>query len=149
MRAEPSAPGGETGLRHKGKIIGSVGPAQLSPIPPVAATCFLLAVAGAVFLGKLPFYVLLLYLAASVVAFGAYWLDKTAARAGRARTPEKHLHLFALIGGWPGAVFAQRMFRHKSRKVEFQRWFWATVIANCVGLGWLLTNAGAAFLSAI
>ncbi len=45
------------------------------------------------------------------VAFAAYWLDKFAARTGRWRTAERTLHLFGLVGGWPGALVAQRVFR--------------------------------------
>jgi uncharacterized membrane protein YsdA (DUF1294 family) len=50
------------------------------------------------------------------------------------RTKESTLHRFGLIGGWPGALLAQRVFRHKSRKREFQIVFWATIVLNCVAL---------------
>lgn len=106
----------------------------------------MIALAAGVFDGRLPFGVLVLYVCASAIAFGAYALDKSAARFGRWRTAESTLHLFGLIGGWPGAVFAQRVFRHKSSKATFQRVFWVTVIVNCLVLGWLLTERGAAFL---
>ena len=64
---------------------------------------------------------------------------------GRAST----LHLFALVGGWPGELAAQRLLRHKSRKQEFQRVFWLTVFGNCVALGWLTTDRGAALLRSV
>ncbi len=85
--------------------------------------------------GKLPPMVLGAYLGASVVAFIPYAGNKAAARRDRWRTPEGTLHLFALVGGWPDALVAQRFLRHKSRKVEFQRVYWATVIVNCMCLG--------------
>jgi uncharacterized membrane protein YsdA (DUF1294 family) len=107
----------------------------------------MIAVVAVVFAGRLPFGVLGLYLGASVVAFVAYALDKSAARHGRWRTAEGTLHLLGLIGGWPGAAFAQRIFRHKSRKAEFQRVFWITVVLNSLSLGGLLTERGAAFLA--
>ena len=92
---------------------------------------------------------LAVYLVASAIAFVAYALDKSAAQNGRRRTPEATLHLFGVVGGWPGALFAQRVFRHKSSKVEFQRVFWVTVVVNCLGFGWLLTKKGSAFLAGL
>jgi uncharacterized membrane protein YsdA (DUF1294 family) len=56
------------------------------------------------------------------------------------------LHLFALVGGWPGALAAQRLLRHKARKLSFQVLFWATVLLDCGALGWLFSPAGSAAL---
>ena len=81
--------------------------------------------------------ILILYLAASAAAFVAYGADKSAAKSGRWRTPESTLHLLALVGGWPGALIAQRVFRHKSRKASFQIVFLFTVVVNCAALLWL------------
>ena len=101
-------------------------------------------------LGRLPLEVVALYLTSSIVTFLAYAVDKSAAQNDRWRTKESTLHLFSLIGGWPGALFAQKTLRHKSKKQEFQSIFWVTVIANCFTLGWLLvTESGATFLSSI
>ena len=76
--------------------------------------------------------VLLAYGAMSLVTALAYAHDKAAAGRGRPRTPENTLHLLALLGGWPGALFAQRAFRHKTRKTGFQLVFWLIVIAHQV-----------------
>lgn len=70
------------------------------------------------------------YLGASVVCFGAYALDKSAAQRGAWRTPESTLHLFGLVGGWPGAIVAQQTLRHKSKKTSFRIVFWLTVLLN-------------------
>lgn len=70
----------------------------------------------------------------SLVTFIVYAMDKAAARAGRWRTSEATLHLFALAGGWPGALMAQRWLRHKSSKRQFRVVFWATVWLNLAGL---------------
>lgn len=56
----------------------------------------------------------------SLVTFLVYGYDKRAARRSRWRIPEIRLHLLAAIGGLPGALAAQRVFRHKNRKVGFQ-----------------------------
>ena len=75
------------------------------------------------------------------VAFALYAIDKSAAMHGRQRTPESMLHAVALFGGWPGALLAQDLFRHKSRKVRFQVVFWITVFINGCALGWVLHHA--------
>jgi uncharacterized membrane protein YsdA (DUF1294 family)/cold shock CspA family protein len=118
-----------------------------SALPIFVAPAFIIVVAALVFTARLPVLILILYLGASVVAFVAYGLDKRAAREGRWRTRESTLHLFGAVGGWPGALIAQRAFPNKSSKREFQRVFWFTVVLNCLALGWLLTRKGAAFLA--
>lgn len=115
-------------------------------LPLLVAASFLGVLAYAVNSGRVPALVLVVYLAASVVAFMAYALDKWAAVKGRWRTQESTLHFFALVGGWPGALAAQDLLRHKSSKVSFQVTFWVTVIVNCGALGWLLSASGAVAL---
>lgn len=75
------------------------------------------------------------YIVMSVAALVAYAVDKRAAERGAWRIPEKVLHLVSLLGGWPGAFLAQKLFRHKTRKVYFQLTYWATVLVNCGALG--------------
>lgn len=69
----------------------------------------------------------------SVITFVVYWKDKNAAKKGGWRTPEKTLHLLAFAGGWPGALLAQKVFRHKTSKTSFQVIFWIMLILNCIG----------------
>lgn len=120
-----------------------------SKLPFVIAFGFLLLIGAAVHLGRLPAAVLMLYSGASLIAFIAYAIDKSAAQRDQWRTRESTLHLFALIGGWPGALLAQRLLRHKSTKPSFQTTFWITVVLNCGALGWLLSPAGANMLRTI
>lgn len=115
----------------------------------VLTVAFLVFVVGAVIAHRLPMAVLGLYLIASVVAFITYALDKSAARNDRWRTAENTLHLFAVLGGWPGALVAQRMLHHKSKKLSFQVVFWITVILNCGVLVWLFSSSGTVVLSSI
>jgi uncharacterized membrane protein YsdA (DUF1294 family) len=79
------------------------------------------------------------YVVLSAVTFVVYGMDKSAAQSGRWRTPEATLHLLALVGGWPGAFFAQRAFRHKTKKQPFRTIFWCTVAANCSAVGWVVS----------
>jgi len=83
------------------------------------------------------------------VAFFAYAFDKSAALRNQWRTQESTLHLFALVGGWPGALAAQRLLRHKSAKASFQATFWVTVVLNCGALGWLFSPSGARTLQSV
>ncbi|WP_166253612.1 DUF1294 domain-containing protein [Marinobacter salicampi] len=78
------------------------------------------------------------YLALSLLTFVLYAVDKSAAGRGERRVPEKRLHLFDLLGGWPGALIAQQLFRHKTRKGSFQFIYWLCVFLNLAVLGWLL-----------
>ncbi|MDU8498905.1 DUF1294 domain-containing protein [Pseudomonas syringae] len=74
----------------------------------------------------------------SLLAFVLYRHDKRQAGNGGQRTPENVLHATELLGGWPGALLAQQVFRHKTRKVSFQIMFWLIVLAHQVlWLDWL------------
>jgi uncharacterized membrane protein YsdA (DUF1294 family) len=91
--------------------------------------------------------VLLAYAAVSTITFFAYGLDKSAATADRQRTPEATLHFLGFICGWPGALLAQRVFRHKSRKAAFQSAFWGTVALNVIALLLLSSDTGRAWVT--
>ncbi|MBK8283642.1 MAG: DUF1294 domain-containing protein [Ahniella sp.] len=91
-------------------------------------------------LGELPPWTLLAYLIASVVTFAAYALDKASAKIRGSRVPESTLHALAFFGGWPGAILAQELLRHKSVKEEFRMMFWITVVLNISALIWLASS---------
>ena len=78
-----------------------------------------------------------------LLANGATWLgyvlDKRWAQAAKGRLPERVLHLAELLGGWPGALVAQQLLRHKTRKVSYQWVFWGIVGLHQLFWGdWLL-----------
>lgn len=75
----------------------------------------------------------------SVFTFFSYRIDKRRAESGEWRVEESALHLTELLGGWPGAFLAQRIYRHKTAKRSFQLGFWAIVlIQQLVALDFLL-----------
>jgi len=98
---------------------------------------FIAIVIGLVLVNKLPVLILVLYIVVSLLTFGLYARDKSAAQKGKWRTAESTLHLFSLVGGWPGAAIAQSQLRHKSKKLSFRVVYWFTDIMNCGILGWL------------
>ncbi|MCY4755079.1 cold shock and DUF1294 domain-containing protein [Pelomonas aquatica] len=79
------------------------------------------------------------YSAMSMATFIVYALDKRAARLGGWRVAENTLHGLALLCGWPGALLAQELLRHKSAKPAFRRLFWLTVVLNVLGFALLFT----------
>ena len=81
-----------------------------------------------------------IYLITSIITFLVYAQDKSAAKHNRWRTKESTLHSLALTGGWPGALLAQKILRHKSSKAAFQRVFWVTVVVNVGAVGWLVNT---------
>jgi uncharacterized membrane protein YsdA (DUF1294 family) len=95
-----------------------------------AAGLWLVGTAALAAAGILSFWVAVVYTAASLAAFATYAADKGQAGAGGRRVPERMLHALEAIGGWPGALVAQRQFRHKTRKVRYQIIFWLIVAAH-------------------
>ena len=83
----------------------------------------------------------LIYGCMSLVAYAVYALDKSAARRKRRRVPERALHL---LGGWPGALLAQRQLRHKTSKPRFLMVFWLMVLLDITGLFLLLASRNGA-----
>ena len=81
--------------------------------------------------------------AVSLAAFILYGADKSKARRGAWRIPEKVLLSLSFFGGAAGGLLGMVLFRHKTR-----HWYFWTV--NFVGLAWqlaalfLLLNYGVA-----
>jgi len=72
--------------------------------------------------------VILLYLLAiNLAAFAAMGWDKSSAARGVERIPERTLLTLAAAGGSLGAIAAQQVFRHKTRKQPFATWLLAIV----------------------
>jgi len=114
--------------RRRAPSSASSGSASLLAIP--AFVLMYLAVAMA---WRVPSEVALFYAGASLLCMAMYAVDKSAAVAGRWRVSESTLLTLGLIGGWPGALVAQQMLRHKSSKASFRVSFWGTVVLNMCG----------------
>jgi uncharacterized membrane protein YsdA (DUF1294 family)/cold shock CspA family protein len=101
------------------------------------------AVALAVLLIRhlIPSFVPMIYVVVSGLTMFAYAFDKSAALNARRRTPEQTLHVLELLGGWPGALIAQQLFRHKTNKTSYQVAFWFCVIVNLAVLALYATRS--------
>lgn len=75
-----------------------------------------------------------LYAGMSVATFIIYAIDKFEAKHDMWRTPEKTLHIMELCCGWPGAMLAHKVLRHKSYKKSFRQMFWVMVVLNVIML---------------
>ncbi len=71
-----------------------------------------------------------IYGVASVACFAGYGLDKMAASQKQWRVSETILLLIGLVGGWPGGILGQEVFRHKTQKKTFRTLFWMSVAIN-------------------
>lgn len=120
----------------QGPLRRTESPAQWGTASLLAIPSFVVLFAAVEYLWRPPVWLALLYLIASIICFMAYAFDKSAAIAGRWRVSEGTLLAFGLVGGWPGALVAQQMLRHKSSKTAFRSSFWVTVAANVAGFLW-------------
>lgn len=81
----------------------------------------LLTAAALVLLWRLGLSTLYAYLVGiNVTTIILYGYDKRQAIVAGRRVPELVLHLAALAGGSPGALLAQMLFRHKTKKLKFK-----------------------------
>lgn len=74
----------------------------------------------------------------SIIAFLMYGWDKRQAKVDGWRVPEKRLFALSFLGGWPGAIFGQQYFRHKTQKPEFKFVNWGAAALHLVLVGWYL-----------
>ena len=122
-----------SGVRYRGAA-GRGGRRQGTAAAALVAAASLAGVAALVAWADRSWLVVLAYLVLSLVAFTTYAADKSAARGGQWRTPESTLHLIGVLGGWPGALVARHVLRHKTVKQPFRTVFWVTVAVNCAAL---------------
>lgn len=71
-----------------------------------------------------------IYGVATIACFAGYGLDKLAASQKQWRVSETILLLIGLVGGWPGGILGQEVFRHKTQKKTFRTLFWMSVAIN-------------------
>ena len=112
----------------------------------IPAIIFIAAIGFPIYKKEYPIEVAYWISILSCITVFYYARDKAKAQSNSWRISEDKLHLFSVLGGWPGAIFAQQMFRHKTAKKSFQRVFWATVLVNCIVVAWSFTRDGAPYM---
>jgi len=125
---------------------GHSGSAQWGTATYFAILAFLALYLLASILWRVPAWVAGIYVGASLLAFAIYAADKSAAATAARRVSESTLLAVGLVGGWPGAIVAQQLLRHKSSKASFRSAFWGTVALNVVGFVVLASPLGKQFL---
>lgn len=92
--------------------------------------CYLLLVIAATGSIFMPHPLVMWFLLANVLTLVVYGADKIAAHKACRRVPESTLLVFGVVGGWPGAIVGQQLFRHKTQKQPFRTWFIISVMLN-------------------
>ncbi|EDJ0839743.1 DUF1294 domain-containing protein [Salmonella enterica subsp. enterica] len=92
--------------------------------------CYLLLIFAAVGSIFTSHPVAMWFLLANVLTLAIYGIDKTAARKTWRRVRESTLLVFGVVGGWPGAIVGQQLFRHKTQKQPFKTYFIVSVIVS-------------------
>lgn len=92
--------------------------------------CYLFLISAAVGSIFTSHPVMMWFLLANVLTLVIYGIDKTAARKTWRRVPESTLLVFGVVGGWPGAIVGQQLFRHKTQKQPFKTYFIISVLVS-------------------
>jgi uncharacterized membrane protein YsdA (DUF1294 family) len=121
---EPPAP------RRRSRFQRMLGVRRPASFDYLAIVAFVLIYVGVSFGWPTPPWVLGVYLGTSILSFIFYAVDKKAATRGGWRISESSLLALGIIGGWPGAIIGQQVFRHKTRKPRFRSAFGGTVLLN-------------------
>lgn len=74
----------------------------------------------------------------NIIGFFAMAIDKSKARRGAWRIPEKTLFLLSFIGGSLGTLTGMYVFRHKTKHMKFVWGMPAIFILHVVGLAGLV-----------
>lgn len=70
----------------------------------------------------------------NIVTMLAYYADKRASIRKTWRVSEYNLHTLEFLGGWTGALLAQKMLKHKTKKKSYRAMFWFVVVAEFVAV---------------
>lgn len=96
--------------------------------------CYLVLVLAAITSQALTHSLVMWCLMVNVLTLVIYGADKFAAKKAWRRVPEFTLLIFGIVGGWPGAILGQQIFRHKTQKQPFKTYFILSVIVNSIAI---------------
>jgi uncharacterized membrane protein YsdA (DUF1294 family)/cold shock CspA family protein len=98
----------------------------------VALLVFVVSYLISTLMWNLPWQVGAAYVVMSLICAGFYWHDKVSARLREWRTSEAALFMLGVFCGWPGAIVAQQVLRHKTSKKSFRVMHWTSAVMNMV-----------------
>lgn len=113
------------------------------------ACLYFAALVAAIIIWQQTIYILVSHIVFSFLSFSSYAKDKYYAEKKRWRIKESRLHFYSLIGGWPGALVAQQVLRHKTSKLSFQSTFWLSVLLSLGITAYFHTDEGMQILDSI
>jgi len=87
-------------------------------------------------------YILLYFLIINVIGFLAMGIDKFKAKKDLWRIPEGTLMSLCLLGGGIGTIAGMYTFRHKTKKLKFTIGMPTILIAEIVGIVYLIIKFG-------
>ncbi len=99
---------------------------------------YLVLVATSVHFNYLSWLILPIIIVSSTYSFLLHGMDKKAAASEQWRVPESKFYLFALIGGWPGSLIGQHVFRNKTQKKKYQNNFMFFIFINVIAVIWVI-----------
>lgn len=72
------------------------------------------------YISKYSIIVIMIYLVVmNIIGFASMGIDKSKAKRGAWRIPEKTLFLIAILGGSIGSILGMKQFRHKTKHKTF------------------------------
>lgn len=101
------------------------------------STLFLLGLVVLYIEQRIALWLFASFVALSIFTFFLYGIDKYNAIKQKRRISENTLQLWSLLGGWPGALMAQQVFRHKTKKRPFIIVLWLGIFTNIAVFGYL------------
>lgn len=110
---------------------------------------FITTFVASLYLLNYPTFMISYLLLISGTTYSLYALDKVVSNHSRWQIPESLFHLASVLGGWPGAVFAQSLLRHKPISPSFNACFWLSVFLSLTLYTWSLTPNGRVDLQAL
>lgn len=107
----------------------------------ISATLFLLFLAFLTLASGLTPFINYVYLIMSFLTFSVFAFDKYQSIKAYPRIRERTLFILIFCCGWPGALFAQSVLRHKSVKKPFIRLCLGLICCNLILLSLFIYQA--------
>jgi uncharacterized membrane protein YsdA (DUF1294 family) len=82
--------------------------------------------------------IIIYFTAINIITFITFGIDKGKAINHNRRVSEKTLWIMSLVGGSLGALFAMKIFRHKTKKLSFQAMLAVILLLQIFVIYWIV-----------